>query len=343
MLGELSPKVIKNYLSDALKIRFSSDPVLKPLIFIYYITSSCNFRCSFCGFAQGGIVSKESPELDSEDSIRLLRIIGKSCPNIYFTGGEPLVRKDIVEIVAQCKELGFRSVSINTNLSLIHQKMELLDYIDNLVASLNCLDDEKSAKIHGVSERVMRQVKDNLVECSKLQKEKKFALTVNCVITPETIEATPEVMNFCFENNIRFASVPVHLDHGEPDKSLMDDENYRDLIRYIIKCKKKGLPVFGSFQYLDHILDFQSFHCYPTLTPHIYTRGELLYPCEPMQRVSANLLECGSYEEAYRQGREKYGRLPMCTGKCYKACYIEPSQFIQHPWLMFRGLNWLSK
>ena len=38
--------------------------------------------------------------------------------------------------------MGFVSISLNTNMSLIHKKMQILDYITNLVASFDTIDDK---------------------------------------------------------------------------------------------------------------------------------------------------------------------------------------------------------
>ena len=53
-----------------------------------------------------------------------------------------------------------------------------------------------------------------MIACSKLQKEKKFLMTINCVITPETVGDVRQVMAFCFQHGIRFALVPAVLEDG---------------------------------------------------------------------------------------------------------------------------------
>jgi len=334
-MGRAITSLLPNYLFDIVKARFTKSPVLKPLIFSYYVTLRCNFHCSFCGFAQS---RETSEELSTEKAVELLRIIKKSSPCIYFTGGEPLLRSDIVELLRISKQLGFNSVSLNTNLSLMHKRMEGLRYIDNLVVSLNQMDDGRIASTKGVSVKMVQQVKENLATCMKLRKVENFSLTINCVVTGTSIEDTFEVMAYCFQNNISFAVVPAELEYGYLDRELVDSPGYRDLITSIINCKKDGLPVFNSYSYLDQILNIRGFTCYPTLLPHVYPNGQLFYPCQPMRKVAGNILDFGSYDKCLREGIRKYGAVPECRDRCYIACYLESSMAMKRPLRYLRDI-----
>ncbi|MBA7686004.1 GTP 3',8-cyclase [subsurface metagenome] len=292
------------------------------------MTLRCNFHCSFCGFARS---LETSEELSTEKAIELLRIIKQSSPCIYFTGGEPLLRSDIVEVLRASKQLGFTSVSLNTNLSLMHKRMESLKYIDNLVVSLNQMDDKRIASTKGVSVEMVQRVKENLATCVKLREAENFSLTINCVATDNSIEDAFEVMDYCFQNNISFAIVPAELEYGYLDKALVSSSRYKDLIKFIIQCKKEGLPIFNSYPYLDQILNIRGFTCYPTLLPHVYPNGQLFYPCQPMRRIAGNIFDFDSYEKCLREGIREYGAVPKCKDRCYIACYVESSMAMKHP------------
>ena len=336
MSKELSFQLAQNYLTNFFFLKFNKNHKLKPFFFTHYPTLKCNFNCTYCPFPKSKTDIEAFKELDTGDTIKLMQILYRESPYIYFTGGEPLLRNDIIEIVRASKQLGFKSISINTNMSLIHQKMEILDDISNLVASLDVWEDETNCRLQGVPSSMVQKAKNNMIACSKLQKEKNFLMTINCVITPDTVGDVRQVMEFCFLHSIRFAPVPAVLEDGRFDSRLKNSEEYGRLIKDILEAKKKGRPVFGSFRYLDTIYDFKRFECYPTLTPHIYPDGSLFYPCQPLMMVAANLLDTGSYRKALARGIEKFGPLPMCAGKCHKACYIEPSNYIKNPFLLIK-------
>lgn len=221
-------------------------------------------------------------------------------------------------------------------MGLMHKNMEILDYVDNLVASFDMLDEEKYADILGVSEKTAMQVKENIINCAKLQKEKNFIMTINCVILKETIPHVKDLINFCFKNNIRFAVVPAELDSGKVNQDLKDSEEYKSLIKYLLELKKRNKLIFGTNNWLNTILDFKRFDCYPTLTPHVYPNGDLFYPCQPLNKIATNLLETGSYRKALEMGIDKYGVLPMCKDRCHKACYVDPPNFIRNPFLVIK-------
>lgn len=337
MTNEISWILLKNYLLNFVKIRFQKEPILKPLFVTYYSTLNCNFNCSYCGFAKSGETKKKYPnQLNTQDSLKLLEIVKEEIPYIYFTGGEPLLRADVVEVLKECKSMGFKSISVNTNMSLIHKKMEILDLLTNLVASYDMVDEERYSKLLGVSISTIRQVKKNIEKCAKLQKEKDFVMTVNCVVTETTIDDARQVKNFCFNNNIRFAIVPAELENGRINYKLKGNRAYKNLIKEIIVDKREGKPVFNTLGYLETIIDFKSFQCYPNTTPHIYPNGDLLYPCQPLLKIAINLLKAGSYKNALAEGIKKYGPPPKCRNKCHKSCYIEPPIFLKNPLIVIK-------
>jgi MoaA/NifB/PqqE/SkfB family radical SAM enzyme len=133
VLGQISDQLIRNYVENFFKINTRGNSPLRPLVLAYYVTLRCNFHCSYCDLARSGKTRNIRKELSTENTIKLLSIIKKDCPCIYFTGGEPLIRNDIVDILEACRNLGFKSVSMVSNMSLIHEKMNVLDYLDNLV------------------------------------------------------------------------------------------------------------------------------------------------------------------------------------------------------------------
>ena len=331
----LSFKATKNYIKNFLILK-SGKPIenLEPLVFSYYITMNCNFNCSYCSFAKSGIIRKPDNRLNTNDVFKLLKIIRQETAYIYFTGGEPLIRNDFCDILKECKRLNFKAISVNTNMSLIHDKMEILNYTTNLVASLDMLDKKAYSKVLGVPVEIVEKVKQNIITCSKLQKGKNFTMTINSVVTKETIEDTRQVMDFCLQNNIRFAVVPAEFDNGEINTDLQNNKEYLKLIKDIIKKKKVNKLIFGSKKYFETILDFKKFDCYPNLIPHVYPNGDLLYPCEPLQSNTVNLLKAGSYKKAFTECVRKYGKLPNCKNKCHKACYIEPTNIIKNPLLI---------
>src|SRR5215470_7146095 len=81
------------------------------------VTDRCNFRCVYCMPEVGAPVAPKEEILTYEEIERLARIaVGLGMTKIRLTGGEPLVRKDIGQLVARIGSLTeLRDLSMTTN------------------------------------------------------------------------------------------------------------------------------------------------------------------------------------------------------------------------------------
>src|SRR3984885_5603404 len=67
------------------------------------ITDRCNYKCVYC---RTGTEGAQFAELAMKDYLRIIRIfVSLGIQKVRLTGGEPLLRKDIVSLVAQLAEL----------------------------------------------------------------------------------------------------------------------------------------------------------------------------------------------------------------------------------------------
>src|SRR5258705_12888050 len=82
------------------------------------LTDKCNLRCSYCMPAEGLDWLPRADVLTDDEVIRLVRLAVErlGVREIRFTGGEPLLRKGLVDIVAATAALRPRpSISLTTN------------------------------------------------------------------------------------------------------------------------------------------------------------------------------------------------------------------------------------
>jgi len=95
-------------------LQFSADK--RPVV-VWNATRKCNLKCVHC-YAHATDVSTED-ELTTEEGRALIDdLAGYGVPVLLFSGGEPLVRKDLPELAAYAVEKGMRAV-ISTNGTLI--------------------------------------------------------------------------------------------------------------------------------------------------------------------------------------------------------------------------------
>lgn len=115
------------------------------------VTDRCNLRCAYCMPEDGVEWMDHGSILRYEDILRLCRIFGElGVTKFKLTGGEPLVRKGLEQLVAGLKAIPTtQSVTLTTNGVLLAKQLPaLLDAgLDGVNVSLDTLDREKYAAV----------------------------------------------------------------------------------------------------------------------------------------------------------------------------------------------------
>ncbi|WP_431841581.1 GTP 3',8-cyclase MoaA [Calidifontibacter indicus] len=81
------------------------------------VTDRCNLRCTYCMPAEGLPWMAKPEMLDDDELVRLIRLfVGLGVNQVRFTGGEPLLRRSLVEVVRRVGELPNRPrMALTTN------------------------------------------------------------------------------------------------------------------------------------------------------------------------------------------------------------------------------------
>lgn len=88
----------------------------RPIV-VWNITRTCNLKCVHCYNDSG--IDKDSNELSTDEAKAVLEDLAKfDVPSVIFSGGEPLTRPDLFELIEYAGLLGLRTV-ISTNGTLI--------------------------------------------------------------------------------------------------------------------------------------------------------------------------------------------------------------------------------
>lgn len=115
------------------------------------ITDRCNLRCQYCMPREGVSQFGHTEVLRYEEILRIAAIAARrGISKIRITGGEPLVRKDAVQLVGQLARLGgIRDLSITTNGVLLEEFAEDLRRagLQRVNISMDSLDPNKYKQI----------------------------------------------------------------------------------------------------------------------------------------------------------------------------------------------------
>ncbi len=120
------------------------------------VTDRCNLRCRYCMPEEGVSLQDHEEMLTQEEMLAAVEAAASlGITKLRITGGEPLVKKNILSICRQCAQVeGIREVCITTNGLLLPQLAEPLRDagVSRVNISLDTLDGEKYRRITRVGE-----------------------------------------------------------------------------------------------------------------------------------------------------------------------------------------------
>lgn len=133
------------------------------------VTDRCNFRCPYCMpkevFGPGHAFLKDPQLMSLAEIVRIVRAFrALGVEKVRLTGGEPLLRSDVAELVRVLKtELQIRDVALTTNGWLLEKFAPALKAagLDRVNVSLDSLDDTTAGRMNGLGfkvERVLRGI-----------------------------------------------------------------------------------------------------------------------------------------------------------------------------------------
>lgn len=219
------------------------------------LTEKCNLRCVYCMPAEGVKLTNNNDILKTDEIIRISKLFVKNgVKKIRLTGGEPTVRRDIIQIIKDLKNIkGLDSVGITTNgLTLTRQLPSLINAgIDALNISLDTLKKERFEIL------TRRQGWNRVMSAIDLAIQLKFSpIKINCVVMKNFND--DEIIDFVnFTKNhpvdIRFIEyMPFFGNNWEKYKMLSFNE-----MKCIIKNK---YPDFCSINNDDYNSTSKGYH-----------------------------------------------------------------------------------
>lgn len=149
------------------------------------LTDQCNLRCQYC-MPEEGLSWIPKKELMSLEELRLIFQMIKDwgIRKVRFTGGEPLVRKDFLDILSSANAMNFDSLHLTTNGVLTEKYLPELKKkgIHQINFSLDSLDTQKFERITRRDQ--LSTVLASIQEALRLG----FKVIVNTVLLSETTE-----------------------------------------------------------------------------------------------------------------------------------------------------------
>lgn len=166
-----------------------------PLWLLAELTYRCPLQCSYCSNPLDFAAVEE--ELDTAewiDTLTQARAMG--AVQLGFSGGEPLVRRDLETLVAEARRLGFYSNLITSGLGLDESRIEALREagLDHIQISLQASDPDVAAAIAG-----SRKAHEKKLAMARAVKAAGYPMVLNVVLHRHNIDRIDQIIALCDE------------------------------------------------------------------------------------------------------------------------------------------------
>ena len=260
---------------------------------------------------------RTSPDssLEQEKAI-LKRVYDSGAVGIAFEGGEPLLRNDLVEILAFSRSLPLHT-SIITNGTLLESRIdEIAPYINGVVyVSLDGLEKTHDA-IRGVGGSFRKAVRG--ISAAK----EKVSVTINTTIMAENVDEIESLVELAKELGAKI-SVAVAHEYCNVNASSAAIGKTSKIAHRLIEMKQEGYPIVNSIGYFKVMAKEKNWQCKPWAMVNIDPNGNVVLPCYVHNDYASSV---SIFETGIKNAVSDFDwkKIRNCQ-KCSLHCYVEPS------------------
>jgi MoaA/NifB/PqqE/SkfB family radical SAM enzyme len=247
---QLGEKLALGYAYGTSLLAYMVDGPPRPFSATFAVTNRCNLRCSYCNCP---FIDPTNLDL-ARIEVLFDRLKAMGIRRLGLAGGEPMMRRDVGDIIAMAKQRGF-FVSVNSNLTLFDRHPERLALADLVYTSLD--GDEAShvaARGAGSHAGVMAGIR-------KLVGDGKPVIAI-CVVTAHSVGQTDALLRQAETGGFRLHFQPQCTDtdivRGAVSPAV-GGETFRDFWRGVLAEKRKGRPIVSSTPYLEYLAQWEDF------------------------------------------------------------------------------------
>lgn len=223
----------------------------RPVLMYLHLTNRCNLRCSYCyANVNGRFDNSLVKDLSTNNWISLINDayeLGARYFHLY--GGEPLLRKDIEEIVAHCLSKNIL-VEIMTNGHLVPKHIDLLKKVHSICLSL---DGEKK-----VNDAVRGKGNFDAVDKAvRICSVNDIPVRLHSTINKFNIDR-PDYLPLKAQKWGTTVSYSVPHVHEYLDKNTVSISMHevKQFLAQIVQLKRQGLPIDNTYEALGYAMDW---------------------------------------------------------------------------------------
>lgn len=215
---------------------------------VWEITAKCNMNCIHCGSdCNCDVKGKELTTAECIQVLEDIRDIG-GCNLIVFSGGEPLLRKDLGALTSMCSIMDIKTAVIS-NAFLVNENTIKRIKALNLLAygiSIDAADPYMHDYIRGINHAF-----DHVEKAIKLLNENGITPTIVTTVHKLNYTQLPKIREFLIKNNVKFWQIQYGDNIGRmPLDCQLTEAQYFEIAKFILDCqqnyKKEFIKVSGA-------------------------------------------------------------------------------------------------
>lgn len=259
------------------------------------VTMQCNYKCIFCH--NEGVFRASREELNPLDYSFVARVASKlGIKNFKLTGGEPLLRDDIVEIVKNIRPFA-REISLVTNGSLLLERARSLAEagLDRVNVSLHSLRAEMYRYITGGSKLIATVIRgiDEAIECG-------LKVKLNFLVMKSNIHELPSILAFAESRGLSVNLIEL-IPLGVPEAvyraehtELTDVINYLEGVsksKYYRELHNRPVYVLSSGIKVEVVIGYNNYFFCKKCSRVRLTPDACLKPCLYVEGPCVSILD----------------------------------------------------
>jgi len=235
----------------------------RPILVVFNVTKLCNQRCPMCD-----ICKTSSNDMDIGMIGEYCRALAKfGVGYVFLQGGEPLMRRDLLNIVDEFISNGIKPTIITNGLLLTRDMgCAIAKRQCNLAISLDSLNRNVYKRMRGVDE--LDTVIRNIRVISEIKKHKGLWAVTTTITKLTGLRDVKCMEKFARDNGFMFAIRPYVFVNGaagkRDDDLVYKYEDVREIFDYMLRISRRN-NYLASLVYNEHIR---------------YIKGEKLFSCD---------------------------------------------------------------
>lgn len=321
-------------LGIALKYVLSYFWTHKPIFLTHSVTSKCNCRCKICDI---WTKKHNEDEMSTHEIFRMLDEAKKLNFVSYVAwGGEPLMRRDILDILQHAHDIDLYTSIITNGFYLSDKAEKIAKLVDLTFVSLDHYSDyhDEMRDLKGTFERAV----DGIVKL----RHAGGRVAINCVLSRLNMDAVGRMTELARRLGVNIAFDPMEVFSGcNEEHSLTTSERTR-LFSEIREFKKQRYPILNSYEYLEHLISRVKYCCaQPSIFIMVTEDGKIKpFWCQKTGRVLGDLRKQSLEEIMYSPSFRKFAEITKRCNLCDNSTTVESSIFYSARRFLMNYYKW---